>query len=132
MVATQLLHCQNTSSSQKYKFCHVVSMTFLPVNTPRLNGKTIRESLVLTPWNQVTWQPGPIKTWIPGGTDFWWPDLVYFVFLVFFVRFFALFFLFLSKKFWSNTTISLHGTLLRHVAPEVLGFLRDYVQWVYQ
>jgi len=73
-------------------------MTFSPVNTPRLNGKTIRESLVLTPWNQVTWQPGPIKTWIPGGTDFWWPDLVYFVFLVFFVRFFALFFFCSSPK----------------------------------
>ena len=77
--------------------------------------------------NQVLLKPGFQVARISGGQTSYISYFWYFLF-----AFLLFFFLFLSKKFWSNTTISLHGTLLRHVAPEVLGFLRDYVQWVYQ
>jgi hypothetical protein len=65
------LHLEKVGSFEKYKIGHVVARIFAPVNTCQRNGKAIRELLVLTPWNQVSWWPACLEDWQMRGLVTW-------------------------------------------------------------
>jgi len=119
-----LLHCENAHSLQKHRFRHIVPMVFPPINTCRWKVETIRELLVLTPWAQGSWQPGPVNTWIPGAQISGGQNAYISCFGLFLVRFFAS--SFQGILGWYNyTTISLHvRAWVIHVLPKKVGFWR--------